>query len=140
MSAAATQAPEIRVEIAPPSDERKVSSEVLAIGFVLFITALIAWSAARYLNWAMAPRGFWTRVVTAGILPVGMLILVMVAASVAQGTDLLMAIAALGNMPNSGRLLLLGMSITGLGVAWTTAKRREWRDDARNNAAIEAFE
>lgn len=139
-TAAANQAPEVRLEIAPPEDEPKVSSEVYAVGFVLLITALIAWVAARYLNWAIAPRGFWTRVVTAGILPIGMLILLMVAVRVAQGTDLLAAIAALGKMPDSGKMMILGMLLTGLGVAWTTAKRREWRDNARNNAAIEAFE
>lgn len=138
--AAANQAPEVRLEIAPPEDEPEVSSEVYAVGFVLLITALIAWGAARYLNWAMAPRGFWMRVVTAGVLPVAILIIVMVAVRVAQGTDLLMAIAALSKMPDSGKLMILGMSLTGLGVAWITAKRREWRDNARNNAAIEAFE
>ena len=57
-----------------------------------------------------------------------------------KGEGIMSAITALGRIPSTGKLLMLGMLGTGLAVSWLTAIRRNRRDARKVNAAVEAFE
>ncbi|TAD81724.1 MAG: hypothetical protein EAY70_04460 [Sphingomonadales bacterium] len=113
---------------------------VTGVGFVLSVAALVSWLAARYLNWAMAPRRFGLRVAAAGALPVAMLMAVIVMVGISRGQGITSAVGALGRVPSGGKLLMLAMLGTGLGVSWLTAMRRNRREARRVNDAVEAFE
>jgi hypothetical protein len=74
MSAAASPPPTLEVRVAPASEEAPLSVAVTAVSVTLLVMALVAWLAARFLAWAMAPRRFRLRVAAAGALPVCILI------------------------------------------------------------------
>lgn len=136
-AAAATQAPDLAVEV---DNEPSMLTVLTGIGFMLLAAALVSWLAARYLNWAMVPRWFLLRVVAAGVMPVGVLLALIVMVRIWQGEGVMSAVAAIGRIPSTGKLLMLGMLGTGLGVSWLTAMRRNRREARQVTAAIEAFE
>jgi hypothetical protein len=112
----------------------------MGVAFVMAVSALISWLAARYLIWAMAPRRFRLRVAMGGILPVGILIGVIVMLGISRGQDVMAALAALGRVPTSGKLLMLTMLGTGLSVSWLTARRHHRRAVRGLSSDIEAFQ
>lgn len=140
MSRAASLAPAavIRVERAP--DEPLIAVGVTAVIVTLLVVALISWLAARYLNWAMASRRFRLRVAAAGVLPVGLLIAVILAAGISNELSFAAAARSLSRIPSEGRLLMLAMLFTGVAVSWITARRRRNRDARKTNAALEVFQ
>ena len=140
MSQTASGAPTavIRVERVP--DEPMIPVGVSAVVMTLLVVTLISWLAARYLNWAMAPRRFRLRVAAAGVLPVGILIAVIVAAGMSSEPSIAAAAGSLSRIPSEGRLLMLAMLITGLAVSWSRAWRRRNHDERQANAALEVFQ
>ncbi|WP_066530099.1 hypothetical protein [Erythrobacter sp. CCH5-A1] len=113
---------------------------VTAIGIMMLVAALISWLAARYLIWAMAPRGFWLRVAVAGGLPVTILILLLVAVGIWQAQDYKAAVASLARVPLRGWAMLFAMLVTGMGVSWLTAMRRKRRDRQQTDATLRVFQ
>lgn len=115
-------------------------SLVTVIGSMMLVAALISWAAARYLIWAMAPRGFRLRVAVAGALPVTILILLLVAVGIWQAQDITAVGASLARVPLRGWAMLLAMLVTGLGVSWVTAMRRKRRDSQQADATLRVFQ
>lgn len=140
LSAAAAQAPDLSVTVAPAAAGPSMLSMMTGIGIMMLVAALISWLAARYLIWAMAPRGFRLRVAVAGALPVTILILLLVAVGIWQAQDITAAIASLERVPPRGWAMLLAMLVTGLGVSWLTAMRRKRRDWQQTDATLKVFQ
>ena len=140
MSQAASQARTavIRVERAP--DEPFIPVGVTAVITTLLIVALISWLAARYLNWAVAPRRFRLRVAVAGALPVGILIALILAARFSNEGSFAAAVSSLARISYGGWLLMLAMLLIGVAVSWSTARRRRNRDARKVSAALEVFQ
>jgi hypothetical protein len=139
LSAAATQAPIVTARLEPPAREPSVVLGIAGFSSILLVGALVSWLAARYLAWVMAPRGFRLRVAVAGALPVGIATGLIVSIGLARGQDVLSAVAVLGRATLIGKLLMLGLLLTGLGASWLTALRRKRRDLQHANATHEIF-
>jgi hypothetical protein len=140
MSAAVQQAPIVTARLDPARDEALISVAVTGVGMSLLVAAGVSWGAVRYLNWAMAPRRFRLRVAFAGSLPVAILAAVIVFVGMASGRSPVSALVGLANVPGMGKLLVFGMWLTGLGVAWMTATRRDRRLAIRASDVVEVFE
>ena len=140
LTAAAAQAPSLSVAVAPAAAGPSMQSIVMGIGIMMLIASLISWLAARYLIWAMAPRGFMLRVAAAGALPVMILILILVMVGIWETPSVAAAVASLERVPQRGWAMLLAMLVTGLGVSWLTALRRKRHDSRQASAALEVFE
>lgn len=140
LSAAAAQAPGLSVTIAPAAAGPSMLSMMAGIGIMMLVAALISWLAARYLIWAMAPRGFLLRVAVAGALPVAILILLLVAVGIWQAQDIAAAVASLARVPLRGWAMLFAMLVTGQGVSWLTAMRRKRRDRQQADATLRVFQ
>lgn len=123
MSVAADQS----ITIEPRDDTSDLSVAISAVALVLLAVAAISFLAIRYLNWAMAPRRFWTRILFAGALPCGIVVGLMIALELSRGVDFPWAIANLSRIPTEGRMLMLGMLATGLGLSWLVAHRHDKR-------------
>lgn len=125
-------------------DSNEDSSEALAAvsatALILVAVVAISFAAIRYLNWAMAPRRFWTRVVCAGILPTAILVGLLVWLDISRGVSVIKAFANLARVPVQGRLMMFAMLLTGLGVSWLTARRRDKREALRLEEQVGAFE
>jgi hypothetical protein len=126
--------------IKPQADEPGAAAYLSAAALIVLAVAAISYLAVRYLNWAMAPRRFWTRVLFAGTLPTGILIGLLIALELSRGANVVGAVANLSRIPSEGRLMIAGMLAFGIGVAWLVARRRDRREARRANAVIEAFE
>ena len=111
------------IVLEPRNEPSEPLVAISAVAVVLLVAAAISFLAIRYLNWAMAPRRFWTRVMFAGTLPSGIVVGLMISLDLSRGVDLPWAIANLSRIPAEGRLLLLGMLATGLGLSWQLARR-----------------
>lgn len=139
-AAAAATPPELTVTVPSASAEPSMLTVATGVAFIVAVSALISWLAARYLIWAMAPRGFRLRVTMAGVFPVGILIGVILMLGISRGQSIVTAIAGLGRIPISGKLLMLTMLGTGLGVSWLTATRYHRRTVRGLSSDIEAFQ
>lgn len=135
MSAAA--APTVIIE--PQSDTPDLSVAISAVALILLAVAAISFLAVRYLNWAMSPRRFWTRVLFAGALPTCILIGLLIALDLSRGVDILWAFANLSRIPTEGRLMLSGMLTAGIGLSWLMARRHDRRLLRRAEDDLSAF-
>ena len=134
MSAAA--APVIRIEA--PNESPDLSVTIAAVALVLLVAAAISFLAIRYLNWAMATRRFCTRVLFAGALPICIVLGLMIALDLSRGALLPWAVANLSRIPTEGRLMLVGMLASGVGLSWLIARRHDRRllVQAKNDMAV----
>jgi hypothetical protein len=140
LTAAAAKAPNLSVTIAPAAAGPSMLSTVTGIVIMMLVASLIAWLAARYLIWAMAPRRIRLRVAVAGALPVTMLIFLLVTVGMWKSPSITTAVSSLERVPIRGWVMLLAMLLTGLGVSWLTAKRRMLRDSRSASATLEVFQ
>jgi hypothetical protein len=124
-------------------DRKEEASEAFAVvsatALTLVIVVAISYAAIRYLNWAMAPRRFWVRVLCAGVLPTAIVIGLLISLDLSRGVSFIMAFSNLARVPVEGRLLMSAMLLTGLGVSWLTARRRDQREARHREEEVGAF-
>jgi hypothetical protein len=120
-------------------DASEAFAAVSATALTFVTVVAISYAAIRYLNWAMAPRRFWVRVLCAGALPTAMVIGLLVSLDLSRGVSFMIAIANLARVPVEGRLMMSAMLLTGLGVSWLTARRRDQREARRLEEEVGAF-
>jgi hypothetical protein len=115
------------IMIEPQDSGSDLSVLITALALVLLASAAISFLGIRYLNWAIAPRRFWTRILFAGALPCAIVLGLMVALELSRGVGLPWAITNLSRIPTEGRLVMTGMLAMGLGLSWLVARRHDKR-------------
>lgn len=141
LASAATQAvPEPVIRVAAAPSEPDTATTITAIVVMLAFAMLVSWVAAMILNWSIAPRRFWPRVVVAGCLPIAMFAGLFLSVEIfGRSRSLLETLQRFTAIPVRGQLLLGAMLIVGLAVSWLTAALRNRREARKAKAALDAF-
>jgi hypothetical protein len=130
--------PVIRINAAPSDPD--TATMITAIGMMLAFAMLVSWVGALILNWMIAPRRFWPRVVAAGLLPIAMFAGLFLSVEIfGRSRSLLETLERFTTIPVRGQLLLGAMLIVGLAVSWLTAALRNRREARKAQAALDAF-